>query len=411
MDEAIKPNDTIGGKVYDYFALIINYLVSAGDYPIVSTDAEKNFTLEVQSRPFDLIVTENSYFGILSSAKFLNVSTGRSHIIMNRFNISDNYFNNYGIIRVFFPEFAEYNTVVMKFASKDFFKEDEGFFTADSFCRSGSEYYIDKLLFLPKDKNSIEGKLYFIDAVYDYKYGGFTTIEKFGTKEITITTDENKPVRFTKEDIGFNPTERIVPVNINLPQGYRHYEPKISLGTPGYSSSSDLALYSRFGLNSEIAIPVMPSGAPMIKVTAEISEPSYYYYNGTIAAYFETGKPIDLNLSDSLTIVSPRNGEENITDTTAFEIHDASQETGIYEFIIFSHEIPISVFTEKKQIRFSDFKVWSHTLGSNLPYIWMARKFTGYHSVTEFLSTPYVFDSKLSHIVLSRDALIKTALK
>jgi hypothetical protein len=410
VDEAILPSETVDGKIYDDNDIVINYLVSSGNYPIISTDVENNFKLEIQTSPFDLVVAENTFFGIYETAKFLNVTNKTSHIIMKEWAFPKDYFSDYCGVRVYFPKFAELNFVFIKFISKDHFIDDTPFYTsASDYQNQNSEYYLDKFLYLPRNKNSIEGKIYYFEALIDNNTGNIVACERFGIKDITLFKGSNEPVRFNEAELSYNPPEKKVPASINFPAGYGISGAAISVSLPGYSKSSDFVLYNYFGNNTEIIIPILPSPELKIKVSAEYVAPNYGYYGGESAEYFESGEAMDLNHEEHVTITSPLNGDENITDTTTFEINDNSTDIGIYEFFLYSSNRIMSIFTDKKSIKFSDFRAWGHPLSANTYYLWMVRKYPEYSSVDDLLSMPYVINSKHRYIELSRDARFKTA--
>lgn len=390
IDDPVKPDTTtISGKIYDGSI----FFISPGDYPIVSNDRNGMFHLEIPGIPYDLIISETFYYSGNSTVKYTNITNSMSHFLLRPYY--HNIYTNNCRFMVEYPQPGNSNTVLIKFVSEDYFSE-------------GHNNLGRVTIALPEDKFSISGKLIYFEGLKDGE-GGFIRCDKFGIKDITLYEGDNSTIVFDPGEINYDPAEFFTDVNISLPQSFSCLS-RVSLSIPGYSGSSDLIINYLGCGNRFISIPLLDHLGFKIKVHSwyspyltfgEISE-------GEVWKYFDAQNSINLVHNESFALLSPADDEINITDSTTFEISDNSALPAVYEFVLFFGHKTARVYTNKRSIKFSDFRSWNFSLLPGTSYLWNVRKFPNFNSVDEFLSTPYVINKNYSHVESVSGRIFKT---
>jgi len=401
IDDPVNPDTTkISGKIYDARVHFYDYLISPGDYPIVSNDRNGMFHLEISGKPYDLIISENLYYGENSTVKYTNITNSMNHFLIEpdfRYVNSNNLFPNKCSFQVEYPEPGNSNTVLIKFASEDYFSEKHN-------------NYGRVTIALPENKSSISGKLIYFEALLDGE-GNFIWCDKFGIKEVTLYEGANATIVFNPGEINYDPFEVTSTVNISLPQGFSCNSYEVSLCIPGYSKSSDLIINRFFDCRYQfISSPLLDQLGFKIKVHSSYSP--YLTFGeiseGRVWKYFDALSNINLVHIESFALLTPADDEINISDSTTFEISDNSTVPAIYEFVLFNGFETARVYTNKRSIKFSDFRSWSFTLLPGTYYFWSVRKFPNFNSVDEFLNTPYLINKNYSDVESVSGRIFKT---
>jgi hypothetical protein len=395
IDDPVNPDTTkISGKIYEGI-LFNKYLISPGEYPIVSNDRNGMFHLEIPGKPYDLIISENLYYGENSTVKYTNITNSMNYFLIEpdfRYVNSDNLFPNKCSFQVEYPEPENSNTVLIKFASEDYFSENQ-------------TNYGRVTIALPEDKSSISGKLIYFEGFPD-EQGGFYRCDKFGIKEITLYEGDNSTIVFDPAEINYDPVEIFSYVNISLPLNFSFNSSYISLSIPGYSACSDLIInYLRFQ-NQYVSIPILNHLGFKIKVHSIYTTTGGL---GDIWQYFDAQSNINLMHQKTFDLLTPADEEINISDSTTFEISDNSTLPAICGFnLIYGWNKTARVYTNKRSIKFSDFRSWNLSFLSGTSYLWSVRKFPNFNSVDEFLSTPYIINKNFSHVESVKNHIFKT---
>jgi hypothetical protein len=153
IDEPAAPDyNIIKGRIYNFLGT--NYLVSAGEYPIVSTDINGNFETQAISNPFDLVVSEISLFYTYAKfiSKFSQVTLKKPQIIFNsyyNYNYYTYYFETYNRCKatIKFPPAKDRKLIAFVFLSEDVFSPSSTSIITDT---GEDSVYIE--FYLPEEK-------------------------------------------------------------------------------------------------------------------------------------------------------------------------------------------------------------------------------------------------------------------
>jgi hypothetical protein len=400
----------INGKIYGLNYNYDYFLVSAGMHPVTFLDhLDREFRVSAITKPYDLYI-----YGFHLYEAYPDLTLKFSNLTINDLNIisddaSSAYFNNengHCIVYIYFPMLTESKVIGFKLVS-----DDEYLQSSDDirFVYVG-KYNVLYAIFIPEDKSSISGKLYYLEITVDPRNRwNFLSFDKFGMKDVTLANGYNDPIIFTNADISYNPAEYLMPVNINLPSGFRS-ESNILLSAPSKHKSSDLPLHHLWGaLNANKLIPILPGNDFKIKLYTEYRTSQIFDSEGNEFIHVNPGEPANFTHNKTINLLAPSNQGQNVVDSTSFVITD-SDGPAVYEYTLcVEPERYLTFYTTEKSIRFSDFRTSFFSPYKNKQYYWQVRKFPKFNSTDEFLSQPYILDNRLNYIELSEVRSFTTA--
>src|SRR4030095_9754645 len=400
IEEPSAPSGSISGTVYDDYGIPVSYaLVSLSEYPIVGTDIQGNFNIETQKFPYDISVT---YLRESHCTKYLGVSLPSSKI----YAIDNFSFAPPVQVNVTFPNPAYNARSYIKFVSTELFNQFEYTF----FLKNSAELKI----YIPRDKNQISGKLIYLE-VYTWPE---TDYIKYGIKDVTLNKNTPNNIVFTEQDVSYDPPEVYSSFIVNLPPNYTSYDTFAEINFPGMSVNSSFQVdgFGKF-IGGNFRLPVIRNVNFNFKITNKASSPSTQYHWSYISkkwGYINPGEGIQINQEDNLKLILPQNDTENITDTSTFAISD-DEIPGVYIYRIIkeispsSMRIIVNVVSDKKSIKFGEFKARGVSFEPGETYRWVVQKYPNYTSIDDFASVKYNEDSRYSGIAASNFFSFKTA--
>lgn len=386
IDNPVIPQGSINGSVYDKYGMPIPYtLVSIGEYPIIGLDGFGNFSIDNTAFPYDLTISRKQV-----ATKYMGLTIHSTKCFsFNEFGYGRNC-----IMFVSYPPLDGSNRAIIKFISKDVNTQ----FDYYSFSDTLFEIHVG----IMPDKDKIEGKLIFLQYT---SYFGIKSFDKFGVKDITLYTGSNPNIRFTEQDVSYNPKEITMPFSIQFSGNYEDFYSLSSINFHGMNHNSELEIFYPEEYHSGyIIVPELPGLDYKIKFT------NYLYYYDDLRrtqpsikwVYVNPRESISLQHNETIKLILPANGEGVITDTTKFIFTD-SEPGGIYVYYItnnspFYSRIHLNIATEKYPLEFKDFKTRGVTFKPNETYYWSVKKYPGYKSIDEFTSRKIIEDTTYSSI-------------
>lgn len=389
IDDPVYPDGNIVNvSLHDFYGekhrFNINlerYFVSPGDAPItILTQSE--FIFNTYQSPYDMVITSDNtpyifkYTGITSkNIKPLYYDYESAH-----FTRLD--------IRIRIPEIKVESTVYFVNFISDFNYLQE----ANRFTMRTGDSIMYCYLQVPEHIHStyISGKIIIFEAE---NWGNKENInyKRFGYKE-SDSLNGASTIVFTESDLEYDLPDILTSFS-NTPPAGRNGNSLVSISFPGYSKSADLVLIGGTTGNFDFIIPALPLDNN-VRFTGTY-DGGNYLDKAFKSELFELGDNCVITHKEPISLVSPAYGDSNVTGSTIFKIYD-DQPGGVYlyEFNISGAHRPLRIYTERKELKFSEILTREFEWRPNSQYIWFARKFPGFANVDELLSTPYTLSSK-----------------
>jgi hypothetical protein len=373
---------------------------SIGQYPVGKPDIFGFSRFENIPVPYDFEISISKYFYPEIVCIYHNLNNRNPRIILafppdtsiyHRSNYSECF------LIVYFPAVPEGKTAQVKFISKDLFIQD------DKIIETGESFSKIELK-IPFGKNSINGKLIFLQGDYQisYRETNWTTIDNFGIKDISPQANTIDTAMFTPQDIQYNPPESHVNFSVTFPY-YAYLDRTLSTAItfPDYNSSSDLTLFNTIYPDAVSYIRSVPAeiGIPFKIKIISTNTPVFgtYLTENLKTAFIQPGNSADL-VFNQIQLQSPLYNASNITKDSCFKIYD-DDEKGIYVFYFLIPNYPFTGFsavivTDKKTFRLSDINSRDFSFEPNARYYWGVQKIYGFSSIDEFTEIPFIFNGK-----------------
>ena len=374
---------------------------SIGQYPVGKPDILGFSRFENIPLPYDFETLINKYFDPETVCIYHNLNKRNPKIVLP-FPQDTNVYHrsNYNecFLIVYFPPIPEGKTGKVKFISKDLFIQE------DEIINAGESFSKIKLK-IPFDRNSINGKLIFLQGEIQHNYWetNWTSIDNFGMKYISVPANSIDTVIFTQHDIQYNPPESHIDFSATFPLNYTYYTTlSAAISFPGYNINSDLILFKTIypeqgvsyvrNVPAEIGIPF----SIRIKCTFRPSFRTYLTEN-LKTAIIQPENSANL-VFNQIQLRSPLYNATNITKDSCFKIYD-DNEKGIYLFYFLIPNYPpvsqgVVIATDKNTLRLSDINSRNFNLESNERYYWGVQKIYGFSSIDEFTEIPFIFNGK-----------------
>jgi hypothetical protein len=393
----------INGKIYDY-SLMGPYLVSVGDYPIITANQDGIFKIQNSITLYNLIISHLWHFGYPIIWRFNNVSIDNLHIVTNEINFPYIFFDYYQACEttVNFPPLESEKIIGIGFISGSKFESEFQVF--------GLPYGSNSLnysIYVPSDVSSITGRIYYLEMTPNPFNGWIESYDKYGIKNVTLLKNANNTVTFSEEEISYNPVEQVITVDIKYPADFYVDKFNLSLSVPSEYKASDLALYSRLNNSNQYIVPKMPGNEFKIKTQVVYHNDFWSFNTGKQWKLTAPTENTTLVYSPTVNLSAPEDDAQNVTETTRFEITD-SDTPALYEFNFHGSKL-LKFYTNKNKFILADFKTRDYEFFANGYFVWYVRKFPGYDNIDEFLSQPYVIDNKYDYIELTRSRNFTTA--
>jgi hypothetical protein len=393
IDGQVYNEGVIEGHIIDEYGIPNPYvLVSVGDYPIVSPDANGKFSLENSSNPYNVVFTRGSY------AVYKYEGLTRSNL--NFCTFDDASYSTNTFVDVAFPKSSQSSLVYIKFISKEHFTQDDYVFHNEDTIAQ-----ID--LTIANGRTQIEGQILFLE------YDDFSNFSRFGIKNVILNTGHNnQPVIFNDSDVSFDPPEIWRYCNVQTAGNIFDSYSQSSLSFPGMNKNSTIDFNENIW--SYFLIPDIPSLNYRVKITNYIIPGKLYISENSLCrkwVFAEPGENIIFTHEITLFLQSPHNGETNITLSSVFSIED-TEPGGIYVYSVYTDPhldyYMRHYVTDRKTVSLSDFKTRGYQFTPNTTYYWSVRKYPGYGSIDDFASGKFMNDTTYSKIPASETFVFVT---
>lgn len=360
-------------------------------YPIAIQDRFGVFHLSTSNFPYNLRVLQYNYY-------FNNYIVFNQISKQNVFIVNPSYYRSLQTNLCYFfirhPKVSIDKRYLLKFISPDIFTDLYSSFRYDTITNS---FYGIKL---PINTNSISGKILFFEITYDSIHKVITSFDKYGEKNISVNTGSTLDFNFNEEDIKYNPEESNVTCNIIYPERVLGSNTKILLSFDGFNLSSDLLLYiddwETLYRSYNIQVPSSLPTRFRIKLYNSCAFVNDWQERWVYGA---PGSSMSLDNSFQPILFSPAN-RSSVTDTTIFT-YGADQKEGIY-YLNINGQIFV---TKNNQTTLKELKVNGFTFPNKKRCSWWVTFFSGFNSIDEFVSQPYLLNPKYTSRSVSEHRL------
>lgn len=371
IDSPENTSIKIKGTVYDKYGMLHPYsLVSAGDYPIVATDYNGTFLLENENFPYDLTVSDNYRS---NSQKFLKLTIPAPNItFLDVYGYASN-----SNLSVHFPLLGENEFAYIRFISPDLTVQFDNFV-------NGGDFFNCNVGFLT-NKTQITGKLIFLKFI---NVNGIRSFENFGYKNLVLGSG-TQDIYFSSQDISYNPKEIPCQFSVNVQNNYDFWYSIVEMKFKGMHENSNLELYLLdYPFWGYFIVPELPEIEYKIKFILEAGNRTHFGNFSKQWVYKNPGEDTHLDITRTLEIQSPANGEINITNNSSFIFTDP-EPRGIYIYQISKERYfgnTANIITTSNNLKLSELSTRLFKFESNKTYYWCVKKYPGYESVDEFAS-------------------------
>lgn len=406
VDESFAPDSSnVTVHLYDHNAFPGNIEVSRlsiGFYPQHIPDGKGVTHLLAHVFPYSLRYYFETWGGNTNFFVFDGVLKNNVIIVpLNDYSVNN---LNYGGIFVNYPMLPIHSQGYLKFISKELF-EDYGRVRLED---SSASIYL--WVSFPAYKSSVEGKIVFLQ--YSHSNGN-TYFDKYGEKDVILNNGNNQEIYFTEDDIKFNPPEDFIYFQINIPGEYsfdNYHEACISFDN--YNPSSDFMIIHSFS-SSTGGLFTVPGGllsSYKVKILDRFYVSGHSFASQEKWTYCYPGSSIVLDNSAQPHLYQPLNGS-TVFDSSVFCF--GSQLQGIYYMnfmrIKNDEENKQTYITRKENMTFDQLKNNGFVFNPNTEYYWWVEQPSGFNSVDEFLSAPYVLNPHYTSKICSEVRIFKTA--
>ena len=383
--------NSISGKVVDAngfpcpnFKIYVNYLSTT------KTDNFGNFSLNDINFPYELTVyNDDGLLYIFSGIRKTHTEISLLSYFYNR----DYQYN----LKINFPLLKENKLAFVRFVSNE-----NTSLSNYPISNEGDSVSFQEIYFSSTDP--VLGKLIYLET--DIENYDILDFEKFAIKDVELFYQIENEFNFTNEEISFDPDEINLGVNVFVPNGMYAYDPEIYLSFYN-NKNSDIQL-TRWDYEVK-SIPLLPLSIDY-KIKIQNGAYGLNYEKSLRWIYINPGENAAIIHNIPPRPLLPLNFSVNISDTSFFKIDDNS-ETGIYEYFFndINSNSKIYLYTDKKIFRMIDIPSNFRLLENNRAYKWNVRKLTGYNSVDEFLSKPFIMNDKNGSLENSQYYIFTTA--
>lgn len=253
IDDPIQQNGfVIKGNLYygeDYF-------VSISGGQVVECGEFGDFEIAVNSKPYDLFICDKYYWLYnLLIVKYSGITINSPQLVY-AVDFDFWYHGSYPSWEpcsadIYFPEITEKKLIAVKLLSED---TNYHLYYFRNFFPGSNIMNLD--VFIPPEKNSISGKLYYLECNVDSGNWGLISYDKFGIKDVTLHKGTNPDIYFDSSELTDPPEYNIV-YNVNLPPGLSCGRSEIYLTGSALNKGSDLLLSAQKPGHGNITIPLL----------------------------------------------------------------------------------------------------------------------------------------------------------
>jgi hypothetical protein len=241
-------------------------------------------------------------------------------------------------------------------------------------------------------------------------YSEIYSYEKYGIKDFTFESSETE-VTFTEADINFNPEERVMEIYSPGMGEMKHFysEAYLYLDNIYNEIKLDADYYANYSI---FTVPVLPNLKYDIKIKDVLRGNDWE--QSTKWIHLQPGENATIIHDPSPEIVTPVNNATGITDTSLFIISD-NYEQGIYQYSFWIMQdstfssFAYDIYTDKKSFRPRELIGDKFKLPPMQQFRWRVYKISNFNSMDEFVSTPYVLDSRYTSLANSKEFKFTTA--
>lgn len=403
IDEPVAPTERIiHGKIYPVDILSLDEdLISIGYYPIASSTSDGSFEIASSMNPYDLTVSShNPYFNYTRYiSTFAGLTIDKPQIVFHRYGlgIGDPPYPVACKLNIFFPEIKVNNKVIVcKFVSSSDFNQPP-FYVSEPLADS-----INTIVYLPEGQNTISGKIYFFE--WTYAENEITSYDNYGVKDIVLHPGGNTPLTFESSDL-LNPGEVTVPASVHFKEGFFLQNSITVLNITAGEKQHQIAISDLYEPTGTVLVPLI--NTPELKIRMYSHYSNLTREGGYQWIAVNPGAPLVMKHNETIHQLLPVNRQSNITDTTTFLISD-DDEPAIYEHILEGRNI-LKFYTNKKSLKFSDFRSRDFIITPFTQYYWSVKKYASYSSNDEFVTKPYLWNDRDTYIETSRSQYFFTA--
>jgi len=389
LEAPVEPEGGVNGIVYDATGIpAAGERISIGDFPISPSGPLGNFHLPNNIIPYNLTIT--SYYRekhesvFSSSVKFIGLNTP-SPQICDPFNSSGNYQMKLDIT---IPKMDySHRTIYIAFISPAMFKQTSNIVDTAQF--SFGNYTWTTWLVVPNDIGEIHGKLMYLQALNE---SANITYEHFGLKDVILNSGNNE-ILFDSSDIATQPDFVTSNIQVTTPSNTVDATTSASLCFPGMGIHSEIEFSNGFKSNAgSFELPVLKDISYNVKICCTyligLREYSLTDYYGRQWKYINPGENVTIVCDPPPVILTPLDGQSNVSDTMTFSISDGDQK-GIYVYILSTTNFwnGIMLVTDRKSVNLADFQTVFFSLPRNANIYFNVEKFPGYNSIDDYVST------------------------
>jgi len=402
LEAPVEPKGGINGIVYNSSSglpIIGVFVRTSSYYPIVETYMNGNFAFPQQSTPYDLYVGRDPFY---ADFKFLGLKSSSTIICVPEF--TDPNIRNLIDVRIYFPPLKSRREVYLKFMGNSTFSQDNYNHVLDTGINSYGTYLI-----APQGVGSISGKLVYLESMGPQNPMEF---KRFGMKDVVLNIGENY-VTFDSSNITNINSAVLTCFNVIPPAHSGNVSTSVSLCIPGMNRGSELELDDYFYTSGCIYLPIFNGANYQARIYCQYFDESdtIGINAGEIWSYISPGGNVTITADDPPQILSPVYWQSNVTDTTTFAISD-NGERGVYQFTLRNwwggYDVP-SLITDKKTVKFIDFRRVGQPFPANGLYFFQIMKFPNYNSIDDFVSVKYTEDNRYNSIPISNVVRFTTA--
>lgn len=395
VDENIVPNEgNVQVQMFDcnlFPGNIANSTVSTGQYPQVIPDYNGIAKLKITSFPYNFNVTFGYPPDDFRHIIFDGV-TNTKNCIMPMQKLETWEWKAAKIL-INYPVIPNYKQAFIKFISRETFVDYPWSF-GDYLVGSGSSI-MEYTVYFPSIKSGISGKLIFIECTFSgEEFPKIISIDNYGEKNINLSEGSGQTVAFTNEEISYNPADEYTYFSFNLPPGITGYSYQVSLSFDGYTKTSDLPINQYFPRVEFVAPSGLPSAYKLKIYNGFNTYDTIWEASQEKWFFMDPGSFVTLDNSIQPELLNPPDGLKKINDSTAFTYRTNSN-NGIYYIQFLYERFKTQTFvTAKNNVTFGELKDKGILFLPGKLYYWWVEQPSGFSSVDEYLSSPYILNPK-----------------
>ena len=363
---------TVSGNVASFWGEPKANVRVSTDSAVVYTDTEGNFTFANVSAPYNLYFSDTSadrYYALTE------LSTEEVRFVLNVVPFGG--FTNTCDLKVT----ASANGLIGVNKAKYVFTDGK-YLNSYGRVNTGSTESVRL-----REYNSITGKLYLIGYKTDQD-GKIISYERFGQKDVTLTSGGNVTVNFDSSEIAFNPEETTIAGT------FANYSGNISMRvnsfsfgkyyTPNYAS---MISFGSSSLSNDFNY-VVPSNIPgFFKATVYLQSNSAASVGQKIWTVIDPGTTGGVyELATPPGLLEPQPGAP-VNLSTQFRFTEGSR-TGIYTVKVTDGQKQYWIYTSSPEITLESLARFGFSLNTGTSYSWTVTKTGDYNSINDFAINP-----------------------